>query len=327
MTEDELVRAIGELVGAPAGAKVVLGIGDDAAAWRPSRSNVSVITTDALVEDVHFTRAGFTLEQIGHRALACNLSDVAAMGARPVLATVALGVPADLGQDAVLALYRGMHALAKRYATAIAGGDLTRCEKLMLSITVVGEVRASNLKRRSGARANDLLAVTGPLGASRAGLEALEHPGALDERLQTAAFAKHRMPEPRVAQGRWLAASRYVHAMMDLSDGLARDVPRLAAASRLAASLEHIPVAPSARRLAETLGVDPARYACEAGEDFELLVAVAPRAFRHLAERFEQRFGHALYQVGALHEGTGVTLRNGSTEMPLAAAGWDHFAR
>lgn len=327
MTEDELVRALGELIGAPAGGKVVFGIGDDAAVWRPSRSNLSVITTDALLEDVHFTRAHFTLEQIGHRALAANLSDIAAMGARPVLATVALGVPEEIGREDVLALYGGMQALAARYGTVIAGGDLVRSDKLLLSITVVGEVRASNLKLRSGGRANDVLAVTGPLGASRAGLELAARPDALEEPLRAAALQKHRTPEPRIAAGRWLAASQYVHAMMDLSDGLSRDVPRLAGASHLAATLEHIPVSPAARVMAEALGADPARYACDAGEDFELLVAVAPRAFRHLAERFEKRFGHALYRVGTLHEGSGVTLRNGSSEMPLTATGWDHFAR
>lgn len=325
MNEDELVAALRDLLGAPAG-PVVFGIGDDAAAWRPSRSNLSVISTDALLEDTHFTREHFSPAQIGHRALASNLSDIAAMGARPVLATVALGVPRTLDLEGVLELYRGMNALARRFGVTIAGGDLVRSDKLMLSITVVGQVRASNIKRRDGARRNDVLAVTGPLGASRAGFDSLAHPGKLEPLLESTALAKHRTPEPRVAQGRWLAASQYVHALMDLSDGLSRDVPRMARASRLGARLEHIPVAPEARVMAEILAVDPVDYTCEAGEDFELLCAVAPRAFQHLAQRYERRFGHALYRIGTLHEGTGVTLRNGKGETPLTTAGWDHFS-
>lgn len=327
MTEDDVVAALRDLAGAPGGRKIVLGIGDDAAVWRPSRSHVSVMTTDALVERVHFSREHFSLEQIGHRALASNLSDVAAMGARPVLATVALGVPPDLDADGILALYRGMDALAKRYGTAIAGGDLIRSAALLLSITIVGEVRPSNLKRRDGGRAGDVLAVTGPLGASRAGFDALARPDVLDGALAQSALAKHRTPEPLVREGRWLAASRSVHAMMDLSDGIARDVRRLAAASGLAATLRHIPAAPAARRMAEATGADWVQYACEAGEDFELLVAVAPRALRHLTQRFEDRFGRTLYAVGALHEGSGVSLQNADGERPLVAAGWDHFAQ
>lgn len=327
LTEDDVVAALRELSGAPGGRKIVVGIGDDAAVWRPSRSHVSAITTDALLEGVHFSRQHFTLEQIGHRAMASNLSDVAAMGARPVLATVALGVPQELGLDDVRALYRGMDALAKRHGTTIAGGDLIRARALLLSITIVGEVRPSNLKRRSGGRAGDVLAVTGPLGASRAGFDALARTDVLDDDLANVALAKHRTPEPRMAQGRWLAASRSVHAMMDLSDGVARDVPRLAAASHLAATLQHIPVAPAARLMAAATGADPLQYACEGGEDFELLVAVAPRALRHLCERFEDRFGHTLYPIGTLHEGTGVMLHNADGERPLRAAGWDHFAQ
>ena len=139
--------------------------------WKPSRSAESVITTDALVEDVHFTRDGMSPEEIGHRALASNLSDIAAMGARPVLATIALGVSRTTHGDWILAFYRGMAALARSSGTALAGGDIVRAPSIALSITVVGEVRPSNRKTRDGARPGDVLAVTGPLGGSRAGLE------------------------------------------------------------------------------------------------------------------------------------------------------------
>lgn len=302
----------------PPGTRVKLGIGDDAAAWRPSRSNLSVITTDALIEDVHFTRARFSFAEIGHRALASNLSDIAAMGARPVLATVALGVCSDVSAEQVLEICNGMNALARLTKTAIAGGDIVRSEKLLLSITIVGEVRPSNLKRRDGARAGDVLAVTGELGASRA---------ALDGSSCAQARAKHCTPQPRLDEGRWLAASASVHAMMDLSDGVAMDVPRMARASGLAAVVADLPIAASAAEVAASRGDEARAYALAAGEDFELLVAVAPRAFSHLARRFHKRFGYALTQIGAFHEGSGVKVRNGQSLEPLPSLGWDHLAR
>ena len=306
------------MLAAPNLARVPVGIGDDAAAWRPSRSNLSVITTDALVEDVHFTRARFTFSQIGHRALASNLSDIAAMGARPVLATVAIGVPDSLAPEHIVEIYRGIDALARKTKTLIAGGDIVRAGKLMLSITIVGEVRPSNLKRRSGGRPGDVLCVTGELGASRA---------ALDGSPLQEALAKHCTPDPRLAEGAWLAASTSVHAMMDLSDGIAMDAARMASASCLAARIEGLPIAPSATQMARSRGEDPLAYALAGGEDFELLAAVAPRAFSHLSRRFEKRFGYGLRAIGALHEGSGVSVRNGQGFEPLAAGGWDHLAR
>lgn len=277
-----------------------------------------MITTDALVEDVHFTRDRFTGFQIGHRALASNLSDIAAMGARPVLATIALGIPPGVAPESVLEVYEGVAALAKRTKTAIAGGDIVRSEKLLLSITIVGEVRQSNLKRRSGARARDIVAVTGELGASRAGLEGSDAPDAL---------AKHRTPEPRLREGQWLAAGTSVHAMMDLSDGVAKDLPRMAAASGLGAVVESLPIAPSARDMARACGQEARDYALAAGEDFELLVAVAPRAFAHLANRFQKRFGYTLSAIGTMVEGGGVSMSSGKETVPLPACGWDHLAR
>lgn len=295
-----------------------MGIGDDAAAWKPSRSHLSVITCDALIEDIHFTRAAFSFEEIGYRALASNLSDIAAMGAQPILATVALGIGPGISTNELLDLYRGIDSLARTSKTAIAGGDIVRTQKLMLTIAVVGEVRASNMKRRSGARNKDILAVTGPLGASRAGLDG-DH--------SEEAHRKHRTPPPRLLEGRWLGASQSVHAMMDLSDGLAMDVPRMARASGLAAIIEQVPVAQAARAMAGSRGNDPQHYVLEAGEDFELLVAVAPRAFTHLSQRFQKRFGRPLLQIGRVHEGSGVTVRKGDLLEPLQETGWDHLAQ
>jgi len=291
--------------------RVILGIGDDAAVWQPSRSHRSVISTDMLVEGVHFERTTMSLEDAGWRAMAAALSDLAAMGARPVLATVALGVPAANGSVEILELYKGIAASARRFKIAIAGGDLSRSDIVTISVTVVGEVRPSNVKTRAGGKSGDVLAVTGELGASRAGL--------LGEAAGLQAF---RRPVPRIAEGRFLAASANVTAMMDISDGLSTDLQRFCAASGVAAEIETIPAADSAREVAQRLGEDPERFALVGGEDFELLVAIRPRAFRYLAGRYEKRFKKRLLRVGSLQKGRGVLWR----EAPVDSLGWDHFA-
>lgn len=325
MTEDGLIAQLRERLAGVSDARLMLGIGDDAAAWQPSRSSRSVITTDALVEGVHFRRAAMPAAAIGHRALAANLSDLAAMGARPVLATIAAGLPPDLEAGWLPAAYDGIAALATRTHCAIAGGDITRAPVAFLAITAVGEVRASNLKTRAGARPGDVLAVTGPLGGSRAGLcLALERPelrGA--DPLFEAALRTFLTPEPRLREGRWLSASRHVNAMIDSSDGLSTDLARLCAASGVGAQLETIPVHPSAAAVAARAGADAEVWARDGGEDFELLAAIDRRAFEHLANRFLAHTGRPLLRVGTVVAGSGVRDRNGSTVMP---AGWDHLS-
>jgi thiamine-monophosphate kinase len=332
VTEDELIAAINHLLnsgeeskdqGHHAIRRIFLGIGDDAALWQPSRSHRSVISTDMLVEGVDFTREMMSLEDAGWRAMAANLSDLAAMGARPVLATVALGIaPADTTVQ-VLELYRGLATCAKKYKLAIVGGDLSRAQTLAIAVTVVGEVRPSNAKTRAGARPGDVLAVTGALGAARAGLTLTRRRVRISQEFSDEALRALRRPQPRLAEGRYLGASRNVTAMMDLSDGLSTDLYRLAAASGCGAALEDIPVAHSAEALARASGEDPQRFALAGGEDFELLVAIRPRAFPYLAKRFEGRFKRRLFKVGNLSEGSAINWRGSRLEQ----TGWDHFAR
>jgi thiamine-monophosphate kinase len=330
MTEDELVAALREIVEAQAsnaGGKIVLAIGDDAAAWRPSRSHLSVITTDALVDGVHFSVARMDARAIGHRAMAANLSDIAAMGARPVLATIALGVAPGTSEAWLLECYRGMTALAASHGARIVGGDIVKAPALLLSLTLVGEVSPTRLKRRDAGLPRDIVAVTGPLGASRAGLELLQRPDlGVEPDARAAADAAFALPSPRVREGRWLAASAHVRAMLDSSDGLSTDLARLARASGCGATIERVPIHPAASAVAAAAGGDATRYALDGGEDFELIVSVAPRAFAHLAHRFAVRFGRPLIAVGRLEADPGVRLLAGSETRELAAAGWDHFS-
>jgi thiamine-monophosphate kinase len=335
LTEDALVAALRAIVEAPAAAcgapkRIVLGIGDDAAAWQPSRSHLSVVTTDALVDGVHFLGASMDPRKIGHRAMAANLSDIAAMGARPVVATVALGVPADASEAWILACYRGMADLAAAFEATIVGGDIVRAPALMLSLTVVGEVSRPRLKRRDGGRPGDVLALTGPLGASRAGLELVRGapgtPAGVDVALADAALAAFETPSPRMREGRFLAASAHVRAMMDSSDGLSTDLGRLAAASGCGATVVDVPVHPAASAVARAVGAEPRAYALRGGEDFELIVAVAPRAFDHLAARYAAAFGTPLIRIGTLDAEPGLRLIDGADALELVPAGWDHFS-
>ncbi|MDQ6932449.1 MAG: thiamine-phosphate kinase [Candidatus Eremiobacteraeota bacterium] len=325
------MAAVTALLTAEDGKKLAVGIGDDAAAWRPSRSNLSVISTDAAIEGVHFTLDTIAPHDLGARALGAALSDLAAMGARPVLATVALGLPRAVGAPFACELYRGLSALARETRTVIAGGDIVRAPGVSLCVTVVGEVSRAHLKLRSGAQPGDALAVTGPLGASQAGLRILQQPlllasaEARNEPAMQQAVRIHRTPQPRLREGAWLAASTSVHAMMDLSDGLSSDLARMCRASGCSAEIQSVPVAPAARYVAECLGEDAHAFALCGGEDFELLVAVRKRSFAHLAGRFYRRFRRELHCIGSVSDGAGVFLSTTSTRQPLVSSGWDHL--
>ena len=330
MTEDALVAALRAIVEAPAAAyglpkRIVLGIGDDAAAWQPSRSHLSVITTDALVAGVHFDPQVSSARSIGARAMAANLSDIAAMGARPVLATIALGVAPGTSEAWILDCYRGLTELGAAFGTSIVGGDIVSAPVLVLSLTIVGEVSRARLKRRDGGRPGDVVAVTGPLGASRAGLELTRGPLDVPDGVRAEALAALEIPVPRVREGRFLAASAHVRAMMDSSDGLSTDLERLARASGCGATVEHVPVHPAAEAVAHAAGADANDYALAGGEDFELIVAVRPRAFGHLAARFATAFGRPLLRIGTLDAEPGLRLATAGEPAELVPAGWDHL--
>ena len=324
LREDELTAAIASLVRRES-SRVLLGIGDDAAAWQPSRSNRSVITTDALMENVHFSLAYMSFADVGWRAMAANLSDIASMGARAVLATVALGVPSPATQSDVLALYEGLDACARSGGCEIVGGDLTSAPTWTIAITVVGEVRATNLKTRSGAQPGDVLAVTGSLGSSRAGLEMLRGEIALPQALVGEASEAHKRPTPRLHEGAWLGASRSVRAMMDCSDGLSTDLLRLARASNVRARVTDVPASASALAAATALHEEGAAFALAGGEDFELLVAVSKQAFNHLSARFAAHFGRPLFRIGTAEAGEGVVVVKQGLEESLTPDGWEHF--
>jgi thiamine-monophosphate kinase len=277
MRELELIDGLPQLL-ARADPRVVRWIGDDAAVVRAR--GYAVTSVDTMVDGVHFRVGELSPAEIGHRSLAAALSDLAAMGATPGEAYLALGLPGGSAASDVRALLGGAGELAAGHGVTIAGGDVTRCATMFVSFTVVGwAADPGELVARDGARPGDLVGVTGTLGGSGAGLALLDGRASLaDAGLVASLRERYARPEPRLAAGLMLAQAGAT-AMIDLSDGLATDAGHIARAAgvELELSLAGLPLAEGVREVAAQLGVEPGAFAAQAGEDYELCVCMPPR--------------------------------------------------
>lgn len=306
---------------------VLVGPGDDAAVVAGSRNERLVVTTDAVVEGVHFSRAYSTPADIGHRALAVNLSDLAAMGATPRWALLSLILPCSMREADVEEIADGLAALASRHGVSVVGGNITRTDgPLIVDVTAGGEVASRKWLTRAGARAGDDIWVSGALGGAAAGLEMLRVRGA--EVRGAECIARHLRPEPRVRLGIAIGRAKAATAAMDLSDGLADALEQVGAASAVGVRIDGaaVPIDPCAREWWTARGVDPVRAAVAGGDDYELMLAV-PRK-RHGALRNATRHvaDPPLTKIGAFTKDPRerVLIRTGKEEeLPK---GFEHFA-
>lgn len=310
-------------------ADVALGIGDDCALLRVKAGEQVAVTTDLSIDGRHFRLGWHPAESVGHRTLARGLSDLAAMGARPLAAFVSLGLPRELvreqsgGKTWVARFYDGLLALADSHGTALAGGDLAESPVALADIVLVGAVARGRALLRSGAKAGDKLYVTGTLGTAAAGLARLAEIAAgsatrvrIPARLADALRA-HLYPQPRLAQGAWLRRRAVASAAIDLSDGLSTDLAHLCEESRVAAEVD---------AAALPLGVGPSlEQALHGGEDYELLFTApagkrVPAAIEGVPVTWIGRM------VRARRDRPRITLLTAEGPRPLEQAGWEHFA-
>ncbi len=296
MTETGLIARMARRLGPPPAG--VVGIGDDAAVLPVLRGRRLLFASDMIVEGVHFNRRKVPAAWIGWKALACNISDMAAMGAIPRWAVVSLGLPRATPAAFVERLYAGLRRCAKRFNMSVVGGDTVRAPRVIVDVAILGEARPSEIMLRSGARTGDQLFVTGRLGGSlRSG--------------------RHARFLPRVREARILWRRAKPRAMMDLSDGLAQDLWRMSRASRVRLQIE-------AARIPVARGAGGVHHALTDGEDFELLFAVTPRN----ARRVPRRIGACpVTRIGrATGRGVGVSLREADGRVrPLRPDGFKHF--
>jgi len=296
----------------PGNDSVITGAGDDCAVLDLAVPGHYVLfKTDAVVEGVHFAKDA-PPEKIGHKALGRCLSDVAAMGGKATAALVTLALPPSFNVSTVDRIYAGMNTLAERYGVAIAGGETTtNPERLLLSVALLGTVDRAHCIHRAGARTGDAIFVTGQLGGSLAG--------------------RHLDFEPRLREGQWLAAHFDIHAMIDISDGLAGDLRHILRASGTGAELlsDSIPISREAKLKArhESSAKPPLLAALTDGEDFELLFTVASSDAVTVLDAWKKQFAElALTCIGRVTEGHGLKLRDKNGLREIALPGYEHFA-
>ena len=336
--EHALIARITERLATPSW--VVVGPGDDAAVIRPERGALDVLTTDAQVEGVHFDRRFVPPDAIGHRALAVNISDLAAMGAAPRAALLSLVLPDDLEVDVVDAVVDGFIALAGRHRIAVVGGNITRSPRvgserapgpLMIDATAIGSVKPRRILTRSGARPGDEIFVTGTIGGAAVGLRMLQArgqgSGIPDPRSPIPdPVQKYLRPEPRIRAGLLLGRNRAASACIDLSDGLADGLRQIAAASGvgIAVDTSAIPIGDGVAEFHHSLGGDALCAALAGGDDYELLFTVRP-AWRGRLRAVRRQAGDLpITKIGVVTRETGVILRSPSGDRDLPA-GFEHF--
>lgn len=326
--EFDLIRRFREILPEPPG-DLVIGPGDDCAAFDGGDGRLWLMTCDALVDRRHFRLNRIDPETLGRRLAAVNLSDIAAMGGSPRFALVSLVLPAGFDETASEALVRGVAAELGRHGACIAGGNLSGGEILVADMTLVGEVASGEVMERNGAQAGDSILVTGRAGSSAAGLAIMEFDG------DTTRFADlveaHTDPRPRVEAGRAIAASGLATAMIDLSDGLLADLGHLCTASGVGAGIrtDAFEIGDALREAAAFTGIDPLRWVLSGGEDYELLFTAPKAVAEELLTIAAKAGGCPVTEIGTItSEENGIRCVDGQgVDVTPDGGGWDHFEK
>ncbi len=299
-----------------------LGIGDDAALFKGSSGFDQILTCDWFLEGTHFLPDKHPPDAVGWKCLARAVSDVAAMGGVPRCFLLSLTLPKVFDGPWLDQFLRGLRRAAKRFRCVLAGGDTTRRPEILVNVMVVGEVRSGKAVWRSHARAGDIVFVSGRLGEAELGLELLRKSKDRISR-RDPLLQKHLYPEPRLALGHWLAEKRLASAMMDLSDGLSTDLPRLCAASGVGANVETAKLAAVETPNNLRIRVNAANLALHGGDDYELLFTVSKTNLKHIPHSFQ---GIQLTAIGEITKKRTLLLVDElGHELPLSNLGWDPF--
>ena len=301
--------------------KLIVPIGDDAAAFKSSFNKTTLFTADSLIEDVHF-KLDDRPDWLGYKSLAVNISDIAAMGGTATYATVSLGLPAKIGLDFMKIFYQGLKKAADEYALTIVGGDLSSSKELIISIALLGEADEDKIMRRDQAKPGDKLLVTGTLGASAAGLRM-----ALDSDIENESLLleKHLKPVAKIEQGK-LAAELGVKTAIDVSDGLISDCQRICEASKVGCSVNavDVPISDEVIDFSQKHDIDPLELAVSGGEDYELIFCARPSLADKLLADFETKHW-PLTKIGEVTTGSNIELLGADSSVIDTKKGYEHF--
>lgn len=327
-----LIDRLDQILGMPSDESVIRTIGDDAAVYRIGDGKVHVVTTDALIENIHFDRAFMPMEHLGVKTIAVNVSDIVAMNATPRYATISIGLPHDVSVEMVESIYTGIKKACAAYNVSLIGGDTTAAQRMTLSVTVIGEAAEDDVVYRLGAHIDDVVCVTGDLGASYAGLRVLleqraalqnngiEYVPALDDFRYV--IQRHLTPTPRLTTLQVMKkAGVRPTAMIDISDGLASEIQHICRLSHCGARLraEDLPIHKETRATAAHFAQDADTYALYGGEDYELLLTLRP-------EDLEKLPAGTVTAIGIITDEEDIHIQTPEGALiPLKGRGYQHF--
>jgi thiamine-monophosphate kinase len=308
---------------------VIKGIGDDCAVFGPYSGRLLLFTTDMLVEDIHFVRDAITPYQLGWKAIAVNLSDIAAMGGRPLFILISLAIPVEMDVELIQDFYKGMKDICRHYKVDIVGGDTVASpHTLTINVSLIGEVKENEVLYRSGARPGDKIYLTGTVGDSSAGLKILKNEISPPNSIGGYFIKAHNEPKPLIETGRIIATSRLASAMIDLSDGLLSDLGHICKESGVGAILfrSKIPLSSQLKSLASIANFNPLDLALSGGEDYVLLLTVPEAKIQDLDLLSKNKRPSPLYLIGEIREQGGIRMVNddGSVE-EIGPRGFNHF--